>query len=59
MNKKMVYQKAKEHYENNKERLQQQARNRYRRLSEKEKDKKKRILKKSIRKICQQKINKN
>ena len=40
--------RAKEYYENNRERLRQQARNKYRSLSEEEKDIKKKIWKKQI-----------
>ena len=42
----VILNRAKEYYENDKERLREQARDRYRNVSEEEKNKKKRIWKK-------------
>ena len=42
----VILNKAKDYYENDKERLRKQARDKYRNLSEEEKNKKKRIWKK-------------
>ena len=42
----LILNRAKEYYENDKERLREQARDKYRNLSEEEKNKKKRIWKK-------------
>ena len=45
-NRDVILNKAKDYYENDKERLGKQARDKYRNLSEEEKNKKNRILKK-------------
>ena len=47
---KKILNRANEYYENNKERLREQARNKYRKLSDEEKKCKKRIWKKQIQK---------
>ena len=47
-NRKVVLNRAKDYYENNKDRLREQAKNKYRNLSEEDKNKKKRIWKKQI-----------
>ena len=44
----MMLNRAKDYYKNNKERLREQTRDKYRNLSEEEKNKKKRIWKKQI-----------
>ena len=44
----VILNRAKDYYENDKERLREQAREKYRNLSEEEKNKKKRIWKKFI-----------
>ena len=48
--KKLPLNRAKEYYENNKERLLEQAKSKYRELSNKEKKHKERLLKKQISK---------
>ena len=45
-NRDVILNRAKDYYENDKERLREQARDKYRNLSEEEKNKKKRIWKK-------------
>ena len=45
-NRDVILNRAKDYHENNKERLREQARNKYRNLSEEERNKKKRIWKK-------------
>ena len=47
-NRDIVLNEAKDYYENNKERLRKQAKNKYTNLSEEDKNKKKRIWKKQI-----------
>ena len=48
----MILNRAKYYYENDKERLRQQARDKYRNLSEEEKNKKRKYGKKADTKIC-------
>ena len=47
-NRDVILNRAKDYYENDKERLRVQARDKYRNLSEEDKNKKKRICKKQI-----------
>ena len=47
-NRDLILNRAKDYYENDKERLREQARDKYRNLSEEEKNKKKRIKEKQI-----------
>ena len=47
-NRNVILSRAKDYYENDKERLREQARDKYRNLSEEDKNKKKRIWKKQI-----------
>ena len=54
----MILIRARDYYENNKERLRVQPRNKYRNLSEEEKNKKKNILNINIT-ICLKKKNKD
>ena len=54
----MILNRAKYYYENDKERLREQARDKYRNLSEEEKNKKKRIWKKIDISICLKKRKK-
>ena len=54
----MVLNRAKDYYENDKERLREQARDKYRNLSEEEKNKKREYGKKRIA-ICLKKRNKD
>ena len=51
--------RAKDYYENNKERLREQARNKYRNLSEEDKEKKRESMEKIDIEICLKKRNKN
>ena len=48
----MILNRAKDYYENDKNRVREQAKNKYRNLSEEEKNKKKRIWKKTDTTIC-------
>ena len=57
-NRDFVLNRAKDYYENDKERLREQARDKYRILSEEDKNKGKRIWKKHII-ICLKRKNKN
>ena len=54
----MILNKAKDYYKNDKERLREQTRDKYRNLYEEEKNKK-RIRKKTDTTICQKKKNKD
>ena len=47
-NREIILNRAKDYYENDKKRLREQARNKYRNLSEEDKNKKKRVWKKQI-----------
>ena len=47
-NRNVVLNRANDYYENNKDKLWEQAKNKYRNLSEEDKNEKKRILKKQI-----------
>ena len=58
INRDMILNRARDYYENNKERLRVQPRNKYRNLSEEEKNKKKNILNINIT-ICLKKKNKD
>ena len=51
--------RAKDYYENDKERLREQARGKYRNLSEEEKNKKKKNMEKTDTAICLKKKNKD
>ena len=55
----VILKRAKKYYENDKERLREQARDNYRTLSEEEKNKKKRIWKKTDIRICLKKKKSN
>ena len=57
-NRDMILNKAKDYYKNDKERLREQTRDKYRNLYEEEKNKK-RIRKKTDTTICQKKKNKD
>ena len=54
----MILNRAKDYYENDKERLRGQARDKYRNLSEEEKKKKKRIWEKQISQYQKQRFKK-
>ena len=53
----MILNRAKYYYENDKERLREQARDKYRNLSEEEKNKKRKYGKRTDTKICLRKKN--
>ena len=55
----MILNRAKDHYKNDKERLRKQARNKYRNLSEEEKNKKKENVGRIDIVICLNKRNKD
>ena len=57
-NRDMILNKAKDYYKNDKERLREQTRDKYRNLYEEEKNKK-RVRKKTDTTICQKKKNKD
>ena len=58
INRDVILNRASDYYENNKERLREQARNKYKTLSEEEKNEKENILKINIT-ICLKKKNKD
>ena len=55
----MILNRAKDYYENDKKRLREQARDKYRNLSEEEKNKKREYGKKTDTAICLKKKNKD
>ena len=59
INRDVMLNRAKEFYKNDKERLREEARDKYRNLSEEEKIKKKKNMEKTDIVICLKKINKN